>query len=192
MFSQNGEGNQAVGQPHTTPTASACVPAAFLTPRSSMRLWSVITALVNIVINRPPALARLPLCYQPQPMVYREVPLATRARGEYGHPRSARTGNELARAACTSRTWPLLPPSTPWSHLALYEPRFGYQATRGDHGGCHMFKLVTGFEQTAGSGLLFFCRLLNFRSSAGRGPCLWVACGTVGLCTLCLVCTVGP
>jgi hypothetical protein len=50
------------------------VSAAFLIPRSSMRLWSVITKLVNIVIKKN-ALARepeyLPAINQPQPMVPR-------------------------------------------------------------------------------------------------------------------------
>jgi hypothetical protein len=40
-------------------------------------------------------------------------------------------------------------PKAAWSHLALYEPRFGHpQTTRGDLDGGRVFKLVTGFKQT--------------------------------------------
>jgi hypothetical protein len=75
---------------------------------------------------------------------------------------------ELAREASTSRTCSL-PPSTEWSQLALGEPRFGYQATRGDHGGSHAC-VQTGssilFKQLdLGSGLF----LISVPRQAGAG-----------------------
>jgi hypothetical protein len=71
---------------------------------------------------------------------------------------------ELAREACTSRTFPL-PPSTAWPHLALYEPRFGHQATRGDHSAEQ--RLQTGSEslKLARSGLGAF--LISVTRQAG-------------------------
>ena len=62
----------------------------------------------------------------------RDVLLVARATGDYGHSRPARTGDELARAACSSRASPLLP-STTLSHYTLCEPRFGHQATRASY-----------------------------------------------------------